>query len=216
MSKLFYTGVGVDVAFQEKRAWIMGVVAILGYAVYLAVVLARSGGGVPLAEVAYIAPLLWTVGGAIAVSIALNIAVAIASPGEADAKDQRDKEIARLGDYTGQSFLVIAAVAALALAMAEADYFWISNAIYLGFVLSAVLGSAVKLAAYRRGSSRGEADRHHEPDPRAALRARGDDPGRPGRTHRRDPSDRDRHREGPLLALPRNGVQDRPRLRGAA
>lgn len=63
MSKLFYTGVGVDVAFQEKRAWIMGVVAILGYAVYLAVVLARSGGGVPLAEVAYIAPLLWTVGG---------------------------------------------------------------------------------------------------------------------------------------------------------
>ncbi|MFD6180353.1 hypothetical protein [Streptomyces goshikiensis] len=151
MSKLFYMGVGADVAFQEKRAWIMGVVAILGYAVYLAVVLARSGGGVPLAEVAYIAPLLWTVGGAIAVSIALNIAVAIASPGEADAKDQRDKEIARLGDYTGQSFLVIAAVAALALAMAEADYFWISNAIYLGFVLSAVLGSLVKLAAYRRG-----------------------------------------------------------------
>ncbi|OKI58281.1 hypothetical protein [Streptomyces sp. MJM1172] len=151
MSKLFYMGVGADVAFQEKRAWIMGVVAILGYAVYLAVVLAGSGGGVPLAEVAYIAPLLWTVGGAIVVSIALNIAVAIASPGEADAKDQRDKEIARLGDYTGQSFLVIAAVAALALAMAEADYFWISNAIYLGFVLSAVLGSAVKLAAYRRG-----------------------------------------------------------------
>ncbi|MFE3668418.1 hypothetical protein [Streptomyces goshikiensis] len=142
---------GVDVAFQEKRAWIMGVVAILGYAVYLAVVLARSGEGVPLAEVAYIAPLLWTVGGAIALSIALHIAVAIASPGEADAKDQRDKEIARLGDYTGQSFLVVAAVAALALAMAEADYFWISNAIYLGFVLSAVLGSLVKLAAYRRG-----------------------------------------------------------------
>ncbi|MFE3991186.1 hypothetical protein ACFXPW_05675 [Streptomyces goshikiensis] len=142
---------GADVAFQEKRAWIMGVVAILGYAVYLAVVLARAGAGVPLAEVAYIAPLLWTVGGAIAVSIALNIAVAIASPGEADAKDQRDKEIARVGDHAGQSFLAIGAMAALALAMAEADYFWISNAIYLGFVLSAVLGSVVKLAAYRSG-----------------------------------------------------------------
>ncbi|MBT2403651.1 hypothetical protein J7I97_16375 [Streptomyces sp. ISL-87] len=138
-------------AFQEKRAWIMGVVAIAGYAVYLAVVLGRAQDGVPLAEVSYVAPLLWAVGGAIAASIALHILVAIASPGDADTKDQRDKEIARLGEYSGQSFLVIGAVAALALSMAEADQFWISNVIYLGFVLSAVLGSVVKLAAYRWG-----------------------------------------------------------------
>ncbi|MFE2147044.1 hypothetical protein ACFXA3_35860 [Streptomyces sp. NPDC059456] len=138
-------------AFQEKRAWIMGVVAIAAYAVYLAVVLGRAGDGVPLPEVAYVAPLLWTVGGAIAASIALNIAVAVASPGEAGAKDQRDKEIARLGEYTGQSLLVLGAMTALALSMAGADRFWISNVIYLGFVLSAVLASVVKLAAYRRG-----------------------------------------------------------------
>ncbi|MFK0044327.1 hypothetical protein ACIQU4_09525 [Streptomyces sp. NPDC090741] len=138
-------------AFQEKRAWIMGVVAIAGYAVYLAVVLGRAGSGVPLPEVAYVVPLLWTVGGAIAASIALNIAAAISSPGEADIKDERDKEIARLGEYTGQSFLVLGAVTALALSMAEADRFWISNVIYLGFVLSAVLASVVKLAAYRWG-----------------------------------------------------------------
>ncbi|MFD5507111.1 hypothetical protein ACFWIB_04965 [Streptomyces sp. NPDC127051] len=138
-------------AFQEKRAWIMGVVAIAGYAVYLAVVLGRAGTGVPLPEVAYVVPLLWTVGGAIAASIALSIAAAITSPGEADVKDQRDKEIARLGEYTGQSFLVLGAVTALALSMAEADRFWISNVIYLGFVLSAVLASVVKLAAYRWG-----------------------------------------------------------------
>ncbi|WP_406187101.1 hypothetical protein [Streptomyces sp. NBC_01006] len=138
-------------AFQEKRAWIMGLVAIAGYAVYLAVVLGRAGSGVPLPEVAYVVPLLWTVGGAIAASIALSIAAAITSPGEADIKDQRDKEIARLGEYTGQSFLVLGAVTALALSMAEADRFWISNVIYLGFVLSAVLASVVKLAAYRWG-----------------------------------------------------------------
>ncbi|MCX4539444.1 hypothetical protein [Streptomyces sp. NBC_01565] len=138
-------------AFQEKRAWIMGVVAIAGYAVYLAVVLGRARGGESLAEVSYVAPLLWTVGGAIAASIALHIAVAVASPGEADTKDQRDKEIDRLGEHAGQSFLVIGAVAALALSMAEAGHFWISNVIYLGFVLSAVLASVVKLAAYRWG-----------------------------------------------------------------
>ncbi|MFD5145522.1 hypothetical protein [Streptomyces sp. NPDC058401] len=138
-------------AFEEKRAWIMGVVAVVGYAVYLALVLGRSGDGVPLTEVPYVTALLWTVGGAIAAAILLNIAVAVAKPGEADVKDQRDKEIGRLGEHAGQSFLVIGAVAALILSMAGADRFWISNALYLGFVLSAVLGSAVKLAAYRWG-----------------------------------------------------------------
>ena len=37
------------------------------------------------------------------------------------------------------------------MAMARWDYFWIANVIYLGFVLWAVAGSAVKLVAYRRG-----------------------------------------------------------------
>ncbi|WP_330294617.1 hypothetical protein [Streptomyces sp. NBC_00503] len=138
-------------AFEEKRAWIMGVVAIAGYAVYLVLLLGRAGEGVPLAEVPYVAALLWTVGGAIAASILLNIAVGVLSPREAATKDERDREIGRRGEYAGQSFLVIGAVAALILSMAGADRFWISNAIYLGFVLSAVLGSAVKLAAYRRG-----------------------------------------------------------------
>ena len=37
------------------------------------------------------------------------------------------------------------------MALAKVDYFWIANVIYLGFVLWAVVGSAVKLVAYRRG-----------------------------------------------------------------
>ena len=43
------------------------------------------------------------------------------------------------------------AAAALVMAMAKVDYFWIANVIYLGFVLWAVAGSMLKLAAYRRG-----------------------------------------------------------------
>ena len=42
-------------------------------------------------------------------------------------------------------------IAALGLAMAELDYFWIANVIYLAFVLSSVLGSAAKIVGYRRG-----------------------------------------------------------------
>ena len=43
------------------------------------------------------------------------------------------------------------AAAALVMAMAKAEYFWIANVIYLGFVLWAVAGSVLKLVAYRRG-----------------------------------------------------------------
>ena len=38
-----------------------------------------------------------------------------------------------------------------ALTLAEFEYFWIANAMYLVFVLSALVGAAVKLIAYRRG-----------------------------------------------------------------
>ena len=35
--------------------------------------------------------------------------------------------------------------------MLEVDWFWIANALYLGFVLSALLGSVTKIGLYRRG-----------------------------------------------------------------
>jgi hypothetical protein len=37
------------------------------------------------------------------------------------------------------------------MAMVELDYFWIANVIYLAFHLSAILGAAAKIVAYRRG-----------------------------------------------------------------
>ncbi|MEU9375360.1 hypothetical protein AB0D94_16500 [Streptomyces sp. NPDC048255] len=137
-------------AAEEKRAWIMLVVAIASYATYLGVVLGRPA-GVPLAEAPYVAALLWTVGASIAASIVLHILVTAFSPEGETTKDQRDREIHRFGEYIGQSFVVVGGVAGLALAMAEAAPFWIANAIYLAFVLSAVLGSVAKLVAYRFG-----------------------------------------------------------------
>lgn len=135
---------------EEKSAWIMLVVAVAGYATYLVIILGRSP-GVPLVDVPYVATMLWTIGGAILASILLQIAVSVVSPKEAGKKDQRDREIYRFGEYVGQSFLVIGGVAALGLAMAEVPHFWIANAVYLAFVLSAVLGSVAKIVAYRKG-----------------------------------------------------------------
>lgn len=137
-------------SFEEKSAWIMGVVAAGSYGVYLAIVFGLAG-TMPLVDVPYVAPLLWTVGASIALSIALHILMGISSPKEAGKKDQRDREIYRFGEYIGQSFLVVGAVTALLLAMAELDHFWIANVIYLAFVLSAILGSVAKVVAYRKG-----------------------------------------------------------------
>ncbi|RZU73610.1 hypothetical protein EV384_2025 [Micromonospora kangleipakensis] len=137
-------------AFEEKRAWIMALVAVAGYAAYVMVVLGRADGD-PLADVSYAGPLLATVAAAIVASIALNIVVSIVSPEGANEKDQRDREIHRLGEYIGQSFVIVGGVAALAMALADWDQFWIANVIYLCFVLSAVVGSVAKIVAYRRG-----------------------------------------------------------------
>ena len=134
----------------EKRAWIRLGTAIAAYATYLALILIRDDGG-QLAEVSYVPALLWTIGGAIVASIVLDILVSIASPREAGRADQRDREIARFGDTVGQSFVVIGGVAALLMALLELPYFWIANAVYLAFVLSAVLGGIARLVAYRRG-----------------------------------------------------------------
>jgi hypothetical protein len=137
--------------FEEKRAWAMVVVTVGVYATYLAVILRRAGDA-PLAEVPYVAALLWSIGAAIGVSIVLSIVLSTFSPpGEAGRKDQRDREINRFGEYVGQSFVVIGGVAALGLSMAEVAYFWIANAVYLAFVLSALLGSTAKIVSYRIG-----------------------------------------------------------------
>ncbi|PRX49182.1 hypothetical protein B0I33_103215 [Prauserella shujinwangii] len=140
-------------SFEEKRAWILAVVAVVAYAVYVAVVLGRAG-DVPLPEVPYAAAMAWTIGSAIAAGILLDIVAAAVSPEDAGRKDERDREIGRFGEHVGQSFVVIGGVTALVMALVELDHFWIANAIYLAFVLSAVLGSTTKIVAYRWGFPR--------------------------------------------------------------
>ena len=136
-------------AHEEKRAWIMLVVTIVAYTAYVVVVLRRADGAA-LTQTAYVAPLVWSIVLAIAANIVLDIATSMGMPRAERRKDTRDKAIARLGDLTGQSFLVIGSLAALLLALVKADWFWIANVIYLGFVLSAILGSATRIAALPR------------------------------------------------------------------
>ena len=129
--------------FRERRAWIMGVVAAVGYLTYVAIVAAT--------EISYRPALLWTIGGGVVTTIVVDVATSVRYPADERRMDQRDREIDRFGDHIGNSLVVIGACAAIVLALLEWSYFWIANVIYLAFVLSAVLGSMARIAAYRKG-----------------------------------------------------------------
>jgi len=137
-------------SFEEKGNWLYLVVSVVTYLAYVSIILGRAQ-DVPLAEVPYVSTMLWTIGIAVALSIVGNIVVAISKPSEADKSDVRDKDINRFGEYVGGVVLAVGMLAPFGLALAESDYFWIANAMYLAFVLSAFTSSAVKVVAYRRG-----------------------------------------------------------------
>ena len=126
-------------SYEEKGTW-----------VYLAIIVGRLA-STPAAEVPYVSVLLWTTGASIVASIVGRVVIETASPSDSKRADVRDRDISRFGEYASRWFLVAGAAAALVMAMAKVDYFWIANVIYLGFVLWAVAGSALKLIAYRRG-----------------------------------------------------------------
>jgi hypothetical protein len=132
---------GEGMSSEEKRAWILGPVAVVSYATYLLLLL--------LTDLSYAPILIGVVIGSIVVSIVLHIAVTIRGPHEP--KDERDRQIAVFGDNIGQAFIVLGGVIALILALAQSGYFWIANALYLGFTLSAVFGSVARVCAYRYG-----------------------------------------------------------------
>jgi len=131
---------------QEKRAWIMLVVTVLAYGTYAVLILSRTHGR-PLPQLPYATTMLWSIGGAVLASIVADVATG--GPARSRVTDVRDRQIGRLGDYIGQSFVVIGAFAAMLMAMADWERFWIANVIYLGFALSAVLGSVAKIGLYR-------------------------------------------------------------------
>jgi hypothetical protein len=137
-------------SYEEKGTWAYLAAVAGAYAVYLAIILGRLQ-GTPPAGVSYAWVLLWTTGASVVASMVLRSLVETARPSDSRRKDVRDKEINRFGEYASRWFVVGGATAGFILALAKVDYFWIANVIYLGFVLWAIVGSAVKLVAYRRG-----------------------------------------------------------------
>ena len=137
-------------SYEEKGTWVYLVTSAGAYAVYLVIMLGRLA-STPVAQVPYISVLLWTTGASIVATIVGRIWSRRPARATAAGRTCGTRRSSRFGEYASRWFLVAGAAAALLMAMAKADYFWIANVIYLGFVLWAVAGSVLKLVAYRRG-----------------------------------------------------------------
>ena len=139
---------------EERGQWVYLVAIVLTYGAYVAIVLGQVA-QTPVADVDYIPVMLFAIGLGIALSIVGRIVVEIAGqirePSDRHDTDVRDRDIGRFGEYFAGTTLGIGMVVPFVLTLAEFEYFWIANAMYLVFVLSALVGSAVKLIAYRRG-----------------------------------------------------------------
>ena len=147
--------------FEEKVTWVNAVVSAIVPAVYFVIVLGQVG-SVPAAEIAYQRPMLIAIGvsivltivGSILTGIGSGISAEIMQPGsgaDIGRSDERDKQIIRRGELIGYYVSSVGVVGAMALTMLEYPYFWIANALYLAFVVAALVSAAVKLVAYRRG-----------------------------------------------------------------
>jgi cytochrome c biogenesis protein CcdA len=137
-------------SYEEKGQWVYLAATTIAYGAYVVVVLGQAG-TTPLPQIDYQPILLWTVGVAVAASIIGRILIEIVRPSESHRGDVRDRDIGRFGEYVAGMVLGIGMVGPFVLALIEADHFWIANAIYLVFVVQAVVGAVIKLIAYRRG-----------------------------------------------------------------
>jgi hypothetical protein len=141
-------------SFEEKGTWAVTVIAVAVAVFYFATIL----GLLPttaVGEIDYQVPLLTAIGATIGLSIVASIAIAILSSilshEDASKSDVRDRDINRLGEYVGGIVVTTGMLLPFGLAMAEAQHFWIANAMYLIFVLSGLSAAVVKLVIYRRG-----------------------------------------------------------------
>lgn len=137
-------------SFKATLTAVMLVVLSVVYGWYFAQVLLEAN-STPVSEIAYQGLLLTMVLILVILFIVGVSIVAALRHREADDEDERDRLIEMRGDQVGSYVLAVAALAAMGLAMAEGEFFWIAHILLAGLVASEMVKASVMLVAYRRG-----------------------------------------------------------------
>jgi hypothetical protein len=136
--------------YEEKNTWIYVLVLAVTFGVYLIWLISQILSS-SASEIAYSIPMMLAIGAAVVATVLGNILIAIAAPKEADKRDERDKEIGRHGEYSGQFLVNIAGLVVIVMCMFKLNQFWIAHSMYFAFVGSSIISSVVKILSYRQG-----------------------------------------------------------------
>lgn len=132
-------------SFAELNLMIFIGISLVGVGVYVVWLLNGDGD--------WALPMAATLGGAMVAGMVGEVVMSMLRKGDTTA-DVRDFEIRRYGMYVGHFVGVGGGVTALILAMLSFKTFFIAHALYVGFVLSALVSAGVRLRAYRNGLPR--------------------------------------------------------------
>jgi hypothetical protein len=144
---------------NQRTVWATLIAFPLVGAVYCAVILSRAA-SMPVEDVSWVTPMIWSMASVIAVVILGTIASAIASGVAAGVRgdepefeegDIRDKQIDLLGDARAYTVYGFGGLATLILLMLDADPLWVASTLFMAGIVSGTVAAAIKVRAYRTG-----------------------------------------------------------------
>ena len=138
-------------SFRDKSA-LVSIIALLAASVGYVIMLVTAARDDGLASLDYQPYMIGFVVVLAIVSIVGQVAIAVASPREAQAKpDERERLIAGRSGSLKAAVLAVAAFVAISLAMVEVSWFWIANSVLALWVLAEIAGGLTTLTLSRRG-----------------------------------------------------------------
>jgi hypothetical protein len=165
----------VPMSLSERAVWAYLAAVVLTSGAYLALVATRLADQ-PAEDVVWVGPMLWTIGASVAGSVLLTVVLTVGGTVAATVHrsiaarragtrapvelvevgtvaDARDRDIDLRGSRALVGALGAGSAGALALAMLDADAFWIGNLLFLAGTVGALVEAGTKLRLYRRGFS---------------------------------------------------------------
>lgn len=138
-------------SYREKSAWVLAGTLMVAYGWYLTSVIGQLDGG-STAVIAYQGSAVVAGIGVVLLVAVAHIVLAATGQTEPKANHTGASAIKRYARSTGGIVITAAAVLGLALAMVEADYFWIANVILAGLVAAELASAGTEILTYRRGT----------------------------------------------------------------